>query len=59
LYLSERISKSGATGIRLKEGGNINKSLTTLGLVISALGKYPICTNLLCYLKGPENFRKV
>merc|ERR1712224_571693 len=34
---SERVSKTGASGDRLKEGGNINKSLTTLGLVISAL----------------------
>eukprot|EP00045_Choanoeca_perplexa_P007113 m.62822 g.62822 ORF g.62822 m.62822 type:complete len:801 (-) comp13936_c0_seq1:117-2519(-) len=34
---SERTSSTGATGVRLKEGGNINKSLTTLGLCISAL----------------------
>ena len=34
---SERVSKTGASGDRLQEGGNINKSLTTLGLVISAL----------------------
>ena len=34
---SERVSKTNASGDRLKEGGNINKSLTTLGLVISAL----------------------
>uniref|UniRef100_A0A4W3ILQ6 Kinesin family member 13B n=1 Tax=Callorhinchus milii TaxID=7868 RepID=A0A4W3ILQ6_CALMI len=34
---SERAAKSGAVGDRLKEGSNINKSLTTLGLVISAL----------------------
>ncbi|XP_072543181.1 kinesin-like protein KIF13B isoform X1 [Salminus brasiliensis] len=34
---SERAAKTGAAGDRLKEGSNINKSLTTLGLVISAL----------------------
>ncbi|KAG7276028.1 hypothetical protein CRUP_004425, partial [Coryphaenoides rupestris] len=34
---SERVSKTGAAGQRLKEGSNINKSLTTLGCVISAL----------------------
>lgn len=36
---SERADATGATGVRLKEGGNINKSLVTLGNVISALGK--------------------
>ncbi len=34
---SERADSTGATGDRLKEGANINKSLTTLGIVISAL----------------------
>nr|XP_057932168.1 kinesin-like protein KIF16B isoform X2 [Doryrhamphus excisus] len=34
---SERADSTGATGVRLKEGGNINKSLVTLGNVISAL----------------------
>ena len=34
---SERAVKTGACGQRLKEGSNINKSLTTLGLVISKL----------------------
>lgn len=34
---SERADSTGATGTRLKEGANINKSLTTLGKVISAL----------------------
>ncbi|XP_078664802.1 kinesin-like protein KIF13A isoform X10 [Branchiostoma floridae x Branchiostoma belcheri] len=34
---SERAAKTGAAGERLKEGSNINKSLSTLGLVISTL----------------------
>lgn len=34
---SERAVRTGAVGERLKEGSNINKSLTTLGLVISKL----------------------
>jgi hypothetical protein len=34
---SERANSTGATGQRLKEGANINKSLTTLGKVISGL----------------------
>lgn len=34
---SERASKSGAEGERLKEGSNINRSLVTLGQVISSL----------------------
>lgn len=34
---SEKFSKTGATGDRLKEGCNINKSLTVLGKVISNL----------------------
>lgn len=37
---SERADATGATGVRLKEGGNINKSLVTLGNVISALGEF-------------------
>lgn len=34
---SERAKATEATGARLREGGNINKSLTTLGRVIAAL----------------------
>ncbi|KAJ3035299.1 hypothetical protein HDV00_004075 [Rhizophlyctis rosea] len=34
---SERVGHTGAEGIRLKEGGHINKSLLTLGTVISKL----------------------
>lgn len=37
---SERANASGTSGDRLKEGAMINKSLTTLGRVISALSKY-------------------
>lgn len=36
---SERADATGAKGARLKEGANINKSLTTLGKVISALAE--------------------
>ena len=34
---SERANKTGAVGTRLKEGSNINKSLTTLGNKIDML----------------------
>ena len=53
---SERAAATGATGERLKEGGNINRSLVTLGNVISALGELHSCLGLfgfsvktLCY----------
>jgi kinesin family protein 1 len=36
---SERADSTGATGTRLKEGANINRSLTTLGKVIAALAE--------------------
>ena len=39
LIFSERVDTSGATGQRLREGGSINKSLVTLGSVISTLGE--------------------
>lgn len=42
---SERAVKTGAVGDRLKEGSNINKSLTTLGLVISKLADQSSGTN--------------
>lgn len=47
---SERVSKTGAGGVRLKEGAHINKSLTTLGIVINKLSEgsgkqgYVLCT---------------
>ncbi|XP_033724802.1 kinesin-like protein unc-104 isoform X2 [Pecten maximus] len=47
---SERADSTGAKGTRLKEGANINKSLTTLGKVISALAE---CSNKK---KKKENF---
>lgn len=46
---SERADSTGATGTRLKEGANINKSLTTLGKVISALAECVSCdTKIKC-----------
>lgn len=44
---SERADSTGAKGTRLKEGANINKSLTTLGKVISALAE--IVSSLLLF----------
>lgn len=46
---SERADATGATGVRLKEGGNINKSLVTLGNVISALGRFTLLSCLLLF----------
>ncbi|XP_020290854.1 kinesin-like protein KIF13A isoform X1 [Pseudomyrmex gracilis] len=48
---SERAVKTGAVGDRLKEGSNINKSLTTLGLVISKLADQNSANN-----KKKDNF---
>ena len=36
---SEKVSKTASEGERLKEGCNINRSLLTLGIVISALAE--------------------
>lgn len=47
---SERADATGATGVRLKEGGNINKSLVTLGNVISALGM--LISIRMCFFKN-------
>ncbi|KAK2550750.1 Kinesin-like protein KIF16B [Acropora cervicornis] len=41
-YAHERATSSGAVGQRLKEGANINKSLVTLGIVISTLAENSI-----------------
>ncbi|NXU87230.1 KIF1B protein, partial [Xiphorhynchus elegans] len=50
---SERADSTGAKGTRLKEGANINKSLTTLGKVISALAEMPFPS-----LSTPQNKKK-
>ncbi|XP_067617469.1 kinesin-like protein Klp98A isoform X2 [Eurosta solidaginis] len=42
---SERANATGATGQRLKEGAHINKSLVTLGSVISALAEQTSTTS--------------
>ncbi|CAH1112604.1 unnamed protein product [Psylliodes chrysocephalus] len=42
---SERADATGATGQRLKEGAHINKSLVTLGSVISALAELSVDQN--------------
>ena len=34
---SEKVSKTGASGMRLEEAKNINSSLTTLGMVITLI----------------------
>ena len=44
---SERANSTGAQGTRLKEGANINKSLTTLGKVISALAESSLAPSTL------------
>ncbi|KAI2657962.1 Kinesin-like protein KIF16B [Labeo rohita] len=49
---SERANATQATGIRLKEGANINKSLVTLGIVISALADLSVGGGL----KKKQNF---
>ena len=46
---SERLSKTGATGDRLKEAQNINKSLSALGDVIQAAAAKQV-SHELCYL---------
>lgn len=46
---SERATKTGAVGDRLKEGSNINKSLTTLGMVISKLAEGKTSSQFIPY----------
>ena len=42
---SERADATGATGARLKEGANINRSLTTLGKVIACLAEMAVSSH--------------
>ncbi|KAL1262745.1 hypothetical protein QQF64_005484 [Cirrhinus molitorella] len=49
---SERANATQATGIRLKEGANINKSLVTLGIVISTLADLSVSGGI----KKKQNF---
>ncbi|XP_031167523.1 kinesin-like protein KIF1A isoform X29 [Sander lucioperca] len=53
---SERADSTGAKGTRLKEGANINKSLTTLGKVISALAEVDSGPNKNKKKKKVESF---
>ncbi|XP_054644907.1 kinesin-like protein KIF1A isoform X15 [Dunckerocampus dactyliophorus] len=53
---SERADSTGAKGTRLKEGANINKSLTTLGKVISALAEVDSGPNKNKKKKKAESF---
>ncbi|XP_076638650.1 kinesin-like protein 98A isoform X1 [Colletes latitarsis] len=48
---SERANATGATGQRLKEGAHINKSLVTLGSVISALAEVSSTGDASCSSK--------
>lgn len=67
---SERLSQSGATGERLKETQNINRSLSSLGDVIAALGQgkegvhIPYRNSKVCYVfhhlpDAPANFNQL
>uniref|UniRef100_A0A8C1WM23 Kinesin family member 16Bb n=1 Tax=Cyprinus carpio TaxID=7962 RepID=A0A8C1WM23_CYPCA len=49
---SERANATQATGIRLKEGANINRSLVTLGIVISTLADLSVGSGM----KKKQNF---
>ena len=54
---SERVSRSGATGDRLKEAQNINKSLSALGDVFASLNQrsahVPYRNSRLTWLLSP------
>ncbi|KAI8097252.1 uncharacterized protein BX664DRAFT_356510 [Halteromyces radiatus] len=52
---SERANSTGASGMRLKEGANINRSLTTLGKVIAGLAEQ---TNTTSTTNSKSNKKK-
>ncbi|KAJ3130999.1 kinesin-like protein Klp8 [Physocladia obscura] len=52
---SERADATGASGVRLKEGASINKSLTTLGKVISALADSSSSISASSYTNGSNS----
>ncbi|CAO3597622.1 unnamed protein product [Absidia cylindrospora] len=53
---SERADSTGATGARLKEGANINRSLATLGKVIAALAEKSSTSDVKKGKKSKEHF---
>ncbi|KAI8069487.1 hypothetical protein BC940DRAFT_297840 [Gongronella butleri] len=53
---SERVVSSGATGARLKEGANINRSLATLGKVIAALAERSAAQDTKGAKKKPKDY---
>jgi kinesin family protein 1 len=53
---SERADSTGATGARLKEGANINRSLATLGKVIAALAEKSSMVDPKKAKKSKEHF---
>ncbi|KRG01303.1 uncharacterized protein Dmoj_GI24560, isoform B [Drosophila mojavensis] len=55
---SERANATGATGQRLKEGAHINKSLVTLGSVISALAEQTSAHNTSTLATTPNGGTK-
>jgi len=52
MIYSERADSAGTSGERLKEGGSINKSLVTLGNVISSLGREIYIISSLLFVEG-------
>ena len=59
---SERVAKTGAEGLRMKEGASINKSLLTLGTVINKLSEgaqgqgEPSCAYLSLLVQSSKSY---